>query len=95
MEKNEFLIKTNTQLTYKDLKIGVGNFRDEKCEENSVSREKCPSVSLWISYRDRSDLESQIRVKLGDKVDIGVYSLEITEISINSTSNYIKIAISE
>jgi hypothetical protein len=95
MPDNEFVIVSNTQLTYKDLKIGSGNFRMDNCPDPQGNDTKCLTAGLWLYYRDNPNLDQQVRVKKGDTLEIGVYEILVIDIQKGDQDTFIKVQITD
>lgn len=81
MNVNEYVIFSNTQLTYEALRIGVGNIRKEEYVNNQSDQEIGLTAGLWIYHRNDSSLNQQVRVYSGQELDIGNYHIVVDEIN--------------
>lgn len=79
------IIETNTQLTHKTLRIGVGNVSlVETTDSNGANKKSITSV-LWFYVKNKPDLNRSLRVKIGDIVDIATFRVKVRGITAKST----------
>lgn len=95
MADNEFILKSNRQMQYEDLRIGAGNFRKEDCADPQSAKTKCLSAGLWIYYRNDSSLDQQVRVQTGQSIMVGVYQLQIIDVFEDLKTSYVKLTVTK
>ena len=93
MAENEYILRSNTQMEYEDLRIGAGNFRKEKCIDEQGTEYKCLTAGLWIYYRNDSSLDQKVRVHAGQEVTIGIYQILINDVTDDSKNPFVRLSI--
>lgn len=81
---NELTIEANTQATFGDLRIGVGNIWEEEYTLEGGSLEKGLTAGLWFYFREDSGLDDSFRVYPGQILEVGGYRVRV--IAVNETS---------
>ena len=80
LNKSQFAIQTNTQLTFQTLKIGVGNIWPEDYLTRDGETVNGLTVALWLFVEDKSDLDQTVRVHPGMTLEIGAYLINIVDV---------------
>jgi len=80
MDKKIMTIETNTQITFHDLRVGVGNFG---IDPNATGRDTQSAV-IWPFLRNEETGRPSVLVHEGDVIDLDVYQLKILNISQNT-----------
>jgi len=80
LNKNQFAIQTNTQLTFQTLKIGVGNIWPEDYLTRGGETVNGLTAALWLFVEDKSDLDQTVRVHPGMTLEIDAYLINIVEV---------------
>lgn len=80
LNKSQFAIQTNTQLTFQTLKIGVGNIWPEDYLTRDGETVNGLTVALWLFVEDKSDLDQTVRVHPGMTLEIDAYLINIVDV---------------
>ncbi len=80
LNKSQFAIQTNTQLTFQTLKIGVGNIWAEDYLTRDGETVNGLTAALWLFVEDKSDLDQTVRVHPGMTLEIDAYLINIVDV---------------
>lgn len=80
LNKSQFAIQTNTQLTFQTLKIGVGNIWTEDYLTRDGETVNGLTAALWLFVEDKSDLDQTVRVHPGMTLEIDAYLINIVDV---------------
>lgn len=80
LNKSQFAIQTNTQLTFQTLKIGVGNIWPEDYLTRDGETVNGLTAALWLFVEDKSDLDQTVRVHPGMTLEIDAYLINIVDV---------------
>jgi len=75
-----YRVKSNTQLQYENIRIGVGNFNRRSYVDETGGTTAGQTCGLWISVRDRPDLAETVTVHVGQVIRVGNYSINVSRI---------------
>ena len=73
-------VESNTQITLGDVRIGVGNFREEEYTPEGGTPRRGLTAGLWISVRDNPTQDRNVRVHPGQTVMVPGYRLVIVAV---------------
>lgn len=76
---DELFIGSNTQGSYRDLRIGIGNIKSGEYEIDGVKKTGV-TATLWISIRDKSEENKTITVYIGQSFEIDRYKITVHDI---------------
>lgn len=86
-------IQANTQLTYKDLKIGTGNFWEEEYTNGNKETSKGLTAGLWIYVKDQPKEDKTLRVFPGMKIDVVGYQILVKSVSQENGKQFVELII--
>jgi len=89
MSNNQYTIYSNTQLTHNTLRVAAGNIWEEDYLDINENSMHGVTAGLWLSVKDRADLDEYVRGYPGLKLNIEKY--EIVVIEVNSDNVVIEI----
>lgn len=86
-------IQANTQFTYKDLKIGTGNFWEEEYTNDKSETIKGLTAGLWIYVKDNSQEDRTLRAFPGMKIDVAGYQIFVTSVFEENGKQFVELVI--
>lgn len=93
MSGENFSIQANTQLTFKDLRIGAGNFWEEEYTNFNNETITGLTAGLWIYVKDQPQENKTIRVFPGMKIAVSGYEIFVKSVLQQNGTEFVELII--
>lgn len=75
-----FIVKSNTQLTFESLRIGVAGIKPRDYVDAEGANRHGPTAGLWIFYREDSGQDRALNAYAGQLLVVAGYQIEVLDI---------------
>ena len=79
-------IEANTQATFDDLRIGIGNIWEEEYTPEGGERRRGATAGMWLYFRDDPSQDRHVRIHPGQRVTAGGRTIEVVTVDAGSAT---------